>query len=390
MSLVRLRHMWRSSLITRLASVSAAMLFVADAAHAQKWQGGVKVGAGQGGFTGSQEFVWTHTVPNFSFFAIRPFAGDLFFQPEIGFTRKVGVSTTPTSRLTLSADYLEAPLLFQLRRAAWTVAPFLTFGASPSIRLRCTLSLSGAGVGTSDDCDVVRGETSQRVDVLLVGGGGISWSAAGTQISLEGRITGGLVSSAAPIDASNPHSFGYSVLLGFSRAFGRPGAIPRPGVPVPPRRAGIPGLPQAALPPIPSMTIVTRDSGASAPGRPSSDPLDNITSTRRITVRAVNADARALLLAVAGEAGLDLVVSGDVRSRVSVTLQDVPVADALRAIIQTAGLSVEGPSDLGSRATITFYQLPVNVNTASAATIAARFGTSAEMANFIVESRPKN
>jgi type II secretory pathway component HofQ len=145
------------------------------------------------------------------------------------------------------------------------------------------------------------------------------------------------------------------------------------------------------LPPLAAATIVTRDTVfvAQTVIAPTADPLAALGPTRRVTVHAVNADVRSLLVAVAKESGLDLIVSGDVRSRVSVALDDVPAAEALRAIIQSAGLAISGPGALGAIAAVTFYQLPVNVNTASAATIAARFGTSAELANFIVESRPQ-
>ena len=71
----------------------------------------------------------------------------------------------------------------------------------------------------------------------------------------------------------------------------------------------------------------------------------------------------------------------------SVTLDNVPAAEALRAIIESAGLMISAPGAGRAVASAVFYQLPVNINTASAATIQARFGTSAEMANFIVESR---
>ena len=106
-----------------------------------------------------------------------------------------------------------------------------------------------------------------------------------------------------------------------------------------------------------------------------------------MSVHATNADARTLLLAVARESGIDLVVDSTVRARVSISVSDVPAADAIRAIMESAGLAISTPTR--ANAAIVFYQLPINVNTASAATIAARFGTSSELANFIVESRPQ-
>lgn len=109
---------------------------------------------------------------------------------------------------------------------------------------------------------------------------------------------------------------------------------------------------------------------------------------RRISVNAVDADARALLLAIAKEAGLNVVVSSDVRTRVSLTLSDVPAWEAVQAIIEVAGLSVMTPTQ-GASPAVVFYHLPVDVNKASAEGIAARFGVSTEMGKWIVESRPE-
>jgi hypothetical protein len=150
-----------------------------------------------------------------------------------------------------------------------------------------------------------------------------------------------------------------------------------------------PGPSSPELPPIAAATIVTPEVPRSeATVRPAPDPLAALGATRLVSVHATNAEARTLLVAVAREAGLDLVVDGDVRARVSVSLTDVPAADAIRAIVESAGLAIAGPSMTGAVASVVFYQLPVNIDRASAATIAARFGTSIELANFIVESRP--
>lgn len=145
--------------------------------------------------------------------------------------------------------------------------------------------------------------------------------------------------------------------------------------------------PAPDLPPIAAATIVTPEV-ARAEAQPVADPLATLSGSRLISLHATNADARALLVAVAREAGLNLVVDGDVRARVTVSLTDVPAADAIRAIIESAGLAVAGPSMTGAITSIVFYQLPVNIDRASATTIAARFGTTIELANFIVESRP--
>lgn len=125
-----------------------------------------------------------------------------------------------------------------------------------------------------------------------------------------------------------------------------------------------------------------------APTR-SQDPLAGLDATKRVTLSANNASARTLLLSLAREAGVSLIVSPDVTARVSVNFNDVPAAEAMRAIITEAGLSVLTAGLQSPWPPVVFYQLPVNVNQASAETIVARFGVSAEMAKWLVESRPK-
>ena len=107
---------------------------------------------------------------------------------------------------------------------------------------------------------------------------------------------------------------------------------------------------------------------------------------QRVSVRAIDADARALLVGIANQAGINLVVSSDVNRRVSLTLHDVPALQAIHEIAVAGGLTVATPE---SRAlpSIVYYPLPVNVNAASAETIAVRFGVSLELARFIVASR---
>lgn len=120
------------------------------------------------------------------------------------------------------------------------------------------------------------------------------------------------------------------------------------------------------------------------PGGP--DPLAGA-SDRRVTLSTSGADARTLIIWLAQEAGLSLVVSEDVRARVSVAFRDVPAVDALRAVMAEAGVSVLTGGTRAPWAPVVFYKLPVNIETASAEVIAARFGVSLEMARFIVESR---
>jgi hypothetical protein len=131
------------------------------------------------------------------------------------------------------------------------------------------------------------------------------------------------------------------------------------------------------------------ESGVSVAPSRSRDPFAGMDGTKRVTLSANNANARTLLLSLAREAGISLIVSPDVSARVSVNFNDVPAAEAMRAIISEAGLSVLTAGLQSPWPPVVFYQLPVNINLVSAETIAARFGVSAEMARFIVESRPR-
>jgi hypothetical protein len=145
------------------------------------------------------------------------------------------------------------------------------------------------------------------------------------------------------------------------------------------------------LPTIPVYEIASRDDTLPrrfAPSR-TRDPLGHITSTRRVTITTSSQDVRTLLLWLAEQAGASLVISPEVNARVTVSFHDVPVVEAMRAVLAEAGLSVlVGPLE-APWPPVVFHQMPVNIETATAETIAARFGVSLELARFIVESRPK-
>jgi hypothetical protein len=154
-----------------------------------------------------------------------------------------------------------------------------------------------------------------------------------------------------------------------------------------------PGAPAEPLPPVPVYEITpSRDSArltvSRVPEARPLDPLATLRATRRVTITASNADARAVLLWLAQEAGVSLVVAPDVRSRVTVHFEDVMAHDAMRAIIAEARLSVLTSPRQANWPPVVFYQLPVNVNEVSAERIMERFGVSVEMAQWIVESRP--
>ena len=108
---------------------------------------------------------------------------------------------------------------------------------------------------------------------------------------------------------------------------------------------------------------------------------------RLITLNAVNADVRPLLIGIAREAGIDLVVTSDVNARVSINLKDTPAIDAIAALASAANLTFGLPKEKQLPAVV-YYQLPVDVNKEGPAAIAARFGVSLELAKFIIESKP--
>lgn len=108
---------------------------------------------------------------------------------------------------------------------------------------------------------------------------------------------------------------------------------------------------------------------------------------RLITLSAVDADARLLLLAIAQQAGVELVVSPDVQARVSVEFRNVPAGDAIAAVATRAGLHLMDPPESTTWPLVVFYQLPVDINASTPDVIAARFGVSLEMATWISANR---
>jgi len=344
-------------------------------ALAQRWAGGVKAGVGQGGFSGSREFDWNRTIPTTSVFLTRGLTDRLSFQLELAHVRRVGVSNLPGSALTLTADYLQLPLLLQLELPSTAgLMPFLLGGPSLGVKLKCTLEFVGGGVRSSDDCDSQRGLQSHRLDAGVVGGGGVAWAFGAAMVSVEARYAAGLRSFVVPLDQQNSKSYGWSVLAGVSLPL-RPVKVSRPRTPVSP----VPTLPPLRQEPFMLPPIATQ------PVRPA--PVARTSWERRVTVNGIDVDARTLLLAIAKEAGLNVVVSSDVRARVSLSLTNVPAVEAVQAIIDVAGLSIMSPQST-VLPTVVFHHRPTDVNKASPEVITARFGVSAEMAKWIAANRP--
>lgn len=106
----------------------------------------------------------------------------------------------------------------------------------------------------------------------------------------------------------------------------------------------------------------------------------------RVTLTAHDADLRALLVALAEAAGVDLVVGPAVQGRVTVHLEDVAARDALDALIEESGHMIARPMR-ALWGPVVFYVVPADVDAMDAAGIRARFGVSAELARFMVRAR---
>lgn len=140
-------------------------------------------------------------------------------------------------------------------------------------------------------------------------------------------------------------------------------------------------LPRVAgeLPPLPveNVSIITTSPPAGAPA--STQP--------RVTLNASRADVRVLIPALAQIAGVSVVMDSSVRGTVAVRFENVPAIDALHSVIQAAGMAIEAEIEKPWPPSV-FLLPPVNVNTASAAIISARFGVSGVLAEWLIKSRP--
>lgn len=140
-------------------------------------------------------------------------------------------------------------------------------------------------------------------------------------------------------------------------------------------------LPRAGddLPPLPveEVSIITVPPPAGA--LPGDQP--------RVTLHASRADVRVLIPALAQIAGVSVVMDTTVRGTVAVRFENVPAIEALHSVVDAAGLAIEAEIDKPWAESV-FYQPPVNVNTAPAGVISARFGVSGKLAEWIVKSRP--
>ena len=371
--------------LCRLSLALLASGIIASPAHAQNWFAGVKGGIGQGGYTDSSEFNWNHIGAGEGVFLNHAIGGRFGFQPEITHLTKQGISRVGGSTLTLDVSYLEIPLLAQFKLlSADGLTPYVIAGPNVAISLSCKLKFAGGGLSTVDDCNSGNGTVrSRRFDFGATGGAGISWPVGIAVMNLEGRASIGNRSLVSPVAATNTRSFGWSVMAGFALPLSVPRILQVPPAqrPFPTTPAPHPGEVAIAsqLPPLSSQTIVDR-----VPQAESAVPAG-----KRITLNAVDADARSLILTIAKEADLNIVVSSDVKSRVTIAIKDVPAMEAIESVIEAAGLQLSTTTKSAMLPAVVFYQIPLDVNKASADAIVARFGVSREMADFIVASREK-
>lgn len=361
----------------RLAVVAAVAAYAAPAGA--QFTGGVKSGVGTAGYTGAHEFAWRLTGPNTTLFLNWASGARTSQQVEIGESHRIGLSTSGGSTLTFSASYLDMLLMTKLDfgRTLLGVRPFVLIGPTLKYGTRCNLEFSTGGLTSNTSCDDAGGGGS-RLDVGLAAAGGVGFRVGPTTLSAELRGSTSFRSAVVPLESTRSYSVAWSGLFGLS-------------VPVDfKRRAVTTPVGEPPMPRLPALDPIRVDAISEPRPAPVTDALSATgvdESSKKITLTAVDADARSLLLAIAREAGLSLVVSNDVRARVSVEFKDASPGDAMRAIISEAGLTVAGPPAERTLPTVVYYQLPVNVNEAPAEAIAARFGVSAELAKWLVESR---
>jgi hypothetical protein len=250
------------------------------------------------------------------------------------------------------------------------VKSFVMVGPSLSYRLMCRYDFVTGGFTSRTNC-FTRGFTD-RIELGMAGGTGMSWRTLLGTLTVEGRGAFTVRSSAVPLPTSKSRSWSWGFAAGVAVPLQvkgrRPGMGLRPfDYMLEPASSNLPDV----LP--------------SVPAGPAGAPAASVVgSARLITVYAEDADARSLLIAIARESGISLTVSGDVERRVSVSLTNAPADEAIAAIIAQAGLSVSRPWRAPA---VVFYKLAVNVNKAASETIAVHFGTSSELAKWLVDTR---
>src|SRR5438045_2357012 len=123
----------------RNSLIVTVLLCAASAVAAQGWEAGAKSGINHTSIAGGSEFAWDRTATSAIFFR-QNFYGPFSFQPELAHARRTGVSSVAGTALTLTADYVEMPLLLGAQLiSAYGIAPFVVAGPSIAARVRCRL-----------------------------------------------------------------------------------------------------------------------------------------------------------------------------------------------------------------------------------------------------------
>lgn len=362
---------------------------IALPAQAQRWSAGFMGGVTGGGFTNLPDFTFRGSRATGGAFVARRFNDWFSLQLEGMPQRKSGVSAIGASSLTLTLNYIDVPLLARVEIPSLIgVTPVLVAGPVVSAKQNCSLDFQGGTFRTVSDCGAGVGVESRRFDVGVTGGAGLALHLGTMELRAEGRFTQGF-GNFISLASAKSQNYGWNAVAGiaFPLAFSRAPRGTRPGEVIevaqsPTRSEPAPAVTPVPLEPVPIEMVIapSRETPSVIPGVP-------LGEARRVNVSAVDADVRSLLTTLAAEAGVSIVVSPEVRSRVTLSLRDVPADVALRAVMQAAGLSVAPASFTAPWSAVVFYQTPVNVNRASAEVIAARFDVSKDLASVIVDSR---
>jgi hypothetical protein len=93
-------------------------------------------------------------------------------EPELLYTRKGAETTFEDLTGTLALDYIQLPILAQIRFPSPNWTPYILVGPGFAFRTRCRVSVESQGVEISDDCSGADVGVSDS-DISLIGGLGI-------------------------------------------------------------------------------------------------------------------------------------------------------------------------------------------------------------------------
>lgn len=101
-------------------------------------------------------------------------------------------------------------------------------------------------------------------------------------------------------------------------------------------------------------------------------------------------DVKQVLDFLANQGHFSLVYSPDIKAKVRLQLNNVPVSVALQTVLTMANLTLESttePPKAPGSTSVVFYELPVNVDSLGVDAIMKRFGVGRGIAEMIVKSR---